>query len=140
MADDRPAATVEIRRAPDVAAVRRIVGKAMDEVAGNTLRRTRIVTAASEIARNTLVHGGGGRMELHVRRGGPQGTGIVLTFRDEGKGIADIEQALRDGFTTGDGLGMGLGGAKRLCDEFHIASAPGGGTTVRIASWLKRPS
>ena len=138
--DGRAGVVLEIRKGPDIAAVRRVVGKAMDGLGATALRRTRIVTAASELARNALVHGGGGRVELQVAgKGSGRGLGIVLTFSDEGKGIADIDMALRDGFTTGGGLGMGLGGAKRLCDEFHISSTPGRGTTVRIASWLKRP-
>ena len=137
---DEPGTRMEIRRPQDIASVRRAVGKAMDSVGASTLRRTRIVTAASELARNVLVHGGGGRVEMQVAgREAPRGSGVILTFIDEGKGIPDIELALRDGFTTGTGLGMGLGGAKRLSDEFRITSAPGHGTTVRIASWLRRP-
>ncbi len=71
---------------------------------------------------------------------GRNGVGIVLIFRDEGPGIPDIEAALKDGFTTGDGLGKGLGGARRLCDSFELESSPGSGTVVRVASWLKPPS
>mgnify|MGYP003136916003 FL=1 len=138
MADERTA-RIEIRRSPDITAVRHAVARAMDSIGASTLRRTRIVTAASELARNVLVHGDGGHVELRIARQGPRGSGVVLTFRDEGKGIADIELALKDGFTTGKGLGMGLGGAKRLSDEFEVTSAPGQGTTVRIASWLRRP-
>src|SRR3546814_8243249 len=113
----------------------------MDELGASALRRTRLVTAASELARNALVHGGGGRREMQIRKDGlGGGIGVVLKFRDEGTGIADVERALRDGYTTGTGLGLGLGGAKRLCDEFEISSVLGDGTTVRVASWLKRPS
>jgi|SRR5690606_6992142 len=137
---------IDIRRSPDIATVRRVVAKAMDGLGASPVRRTRLVTAASELARNALVHGGGGRMEIEIWSGGERsvggrrGVGVVLTFKDEGPGIPDIEAALRDGFTTGDGLGKGLGGARRLCDSFEISSAPGSGTMVRVASWLKPPS
>lgn len=136
---DEPVAHLEIRRPQDIATVRRAVTRAMDTVGASSLRRTRLVTAASELARNVLVHGGGGRMELRVAiKGTARGPGVVLTFTDAGKGIPDLQLALKDGYTTGNGLGMGLGGAKRLSDEFHIESEPGKGTTVRIASWLRR--
>lgn len=139
MADDVET-WIEIRTAPDITSVRRAVGRAMDQLGASAVRRTRLVTAASELARNTLVHGGGGRVALRIRKGGPgNGIGVVLKFRDEGIGIADLDLALRDGYTTGTGLGLGLGGAKRLCDEFEISSVLGGGTTVKVASWLKRP-
>ena len=96
--------------------------------------QTKIVTAASELARNTLDYGGGGEVRLEiVEQGGRRG--VRLTFEDKGPGIADIEQALKDGFTTGKGLGLGLGGAKRLCNEFSIDSKPAIGTKVTIARW-----
>ena len=95
--------------------------------------QTKIVTAASELARNTLDYGGGGHVVAEllatVRRG------VRLTFADNGPGIRNIDEALRDGFTTGNGLGLGLGGAKRLSNEFSIDSAPGQGTRVMIARW-----
>jgi serine/threonine-protein kinase RsbT len=96
--------------------------------------QTKIVTAASELARNTVVHGGGGTVEMDLLTEGPR-RGVRLTFRDHGPGIADIEAAMRDGFTTGGGLGLGLGGARRLSNEFEIHSAPGDGTVVRITRW-----
>jgi serine/threonine-protein kinase RsbT len=96
--------------------------------------QTKIITAASELARNTLDYGGGGeaRMEL-VEDGGR--SGVRLMFEDRGPGIADIEAALKDGFTTGSGLGLGLGGARRLSNEFAIESTPGAGTKITIARW-----
>ncbi|MFF8032759.1 MULTISPECIES: anti-sigma regulatory factor [unclassified Streptomyces] len=100
--------------------------------------QTKLVTAASELARNTLVHGGGGRMEVtHVTDGGTDG--LRLTFSDSGPGIDDLDRALSDGYTSGGGLGLGLGGARRLVHDFAVESAPGAGTTVRVTSWVSRP-
>ena len=96
--------------------------------------QTKIVTAASELGRNAMLHGGGGRVELAKVTAGPR-RGLQLTFIDEGPGIVDIAQAMQDGFTTGTGLGLGLGGARRLVNDFHIDSAPGSGTRVTIARW-----
>lgn len=96
--------------------------------------QTKLVTAASELARNTVVYAGGGRVHLETLTNGTR-TGLQLTFEDEGPGIADIELALKDGYTTGRGLGLGLGGAKRLANEFEIFSRPGEGTRVRIVKW-----
>jgi serine/threonine-protein kinase RsbT len=92
-----------------------------------------VVTAASELARNTLIHGKGGEMELTTLNG-PR-VGIRLTFQDKGPGIPDIQMALRDGFTTGSGLGLGFGGAKRLVNEFEVTSRAGEGTKVTITRW-----
>jgi serine/threonine-protein kinase RsbT len=96
--------------------------------------QTKLVTAASELARNTLDYGGGGEVEI-VRLDEPPRKGVRLTFIDRGPGIPDVEQALRDGFTTGGGLGLGLGGARRLCNEFAIDSKLGHGTRITIARW-----
>jgi len=96
--------------------------------------QTKIVTAASELARNVVVYGGGGTLSLEALNDGNR-RGLRLAFEDNGPGIPDIEAALRDGFTTGSGLGLGLGGAKRLCNEFEIESRPGEGTRVVIARW-----
>jgi serine/threonine-protein kinase RsbT len=96
--------------------------------------QTKLVTAASELARNTIKHGGGGSALLETINDGPR-RGVRLTFEDHGPGIADIEQAMKDGFSTGGGLGLGLAGAKRLTNEFALTSAPGTGTQVRITKW-----
>lgn len=96
--------------------------------------QTKLVTAASELARNTLDYGGGGEVEI-ARLNEPPRRGVRLVFTDKGPGIADIEQALRDGFTSGGGLGLGLSGAKRLSNDFSIVSKVGEGTQVMIARW-----
>ncbi|MEM5438083.1 anti-sigma regulatory factor [Paraburkholderia diazotrophica] len=99
--------------------------------------QTKFVTAASELARNTLLHGGGGDATLNVLVNGTR-KGLRLTFVDKGAGIADVDRAMQDGFTSGTGLGLGLGGARRLCDEFEIQSEPGKGTMVSITKWKLR--
>ena len=98
--------------------------------------QTKFVTAASELARNTLKYGGGGEVHFSLLSEGDS-RGLCLAFVDEGPGIADVAQALTDGFTTKDGLGLGLGGARRLVDEFDIRSEVGKGTLVRIVKWKK---
>jgi len=118
----------------DVVAVRQRVRALAVEFGFSLVDQTKIVTAASELARNTVVHGGGGTAEIEGLVEGAR-RGIRLTFRDHGPGISDLQAAMRDGFTTGGGLGLGLGGAKRLCNEFEIQSTPGDGTMVRIARW-----
>src|SRR5690606_33955290 len=95
---------------------------------------TKLVTAASELARNTLVYGGGGEMSVTACQRESR-RGLHLTFRDDGPGIADVTLALRDGYTSGSGLGLGLGGAKRLVSELEIDSAPGRGTRVTVTKW-----
>lgn len=96
--------------------------------------QTKVVTAASELARNVLVHGGGGTARIEAINDGAR-KGLKLTFEDKGPGIPDVSLALRDGYTTGGGLGLGLSGAKRLSNEFEIVSAAGQGTRVTIAKW-----
>ena len=118
----------------DVVQVRQTVRAWAVELGLTLVEQTKIVTAASELARNTFVHGGGGSVELESLEEGAR-RGLRLTFVDHGPGIADVEQALRDGFTTGGGLGLGLGGARRLAGEFEIRSRPGEGTWVRIVKW-----
>ena len=118
----------------DIVSVRQRVRAMAVESGFSLVEQTKIVTAASELARNTVVHGGGGTAELEMLVDGPR-RGVRLTFRDHGPGIADVERAMRDGFTTGGGLGLGLGGAKRLSNEFEIQSRPGEGTVVRITRW-----
>src|SRR5262245_281103 len=104
-------------------------------VAGFRLvEQTKLVTAASEIARNVLVHGGGGQMRLAALNDDAR-RGVRLTFEDEGPGIADVSLALKDGYTTGGGLGLGLGGARRLVQEFAIETTVGAGTKVTLTQW-----
>jgi serine/threonine-protein kinase RsbT len=101
------------------------------------VEKTKLVTATSELGRNVLVHGAGGTMSLtELARDGR--TGIELRFEDQGPGIPDIDQAMRDGFSTGTSLGLGLGGARRLVNEFSIESAPGEGTKVTVIQWKRR--
>ena len=118
----------------DVVLVRQAVRTAAVEIGFNIVDQTKIVTAASELARNTLVHGGGGMARIETMRDTTR-AGLRLTFEDHGPGIVNIDLALRDGYTTGSGLGLGLGGARRLSSEFEIFSRPGEGTRVTIARW-----
>ncbi len=126
--------TLPIRTSGDVVRVRQAVrGRAV--AAGFSLvDQTKIVTAASEIARNTVDYGGGGTLHIELLRNGAR-RGVRLTFKDQGPGIADIAKAMTDGYSTGNGLGLGLSGAKRLCNEFDIRSSPGAGTEIRLARW-----
>ncbi len=118
----------------DIVAVRHAVRRQAVMINLSLVDQTKIVTAASELARNMLVYGGGGEVTLEVlQRGGRQG--LRADFVDTGPGIPDVHLALRDGFTTGNGMGLGLGGAKRLVNEFNIESAPGKGTHVTIIRW-----
>lgn len=125
---------VDIRQSDDVVRVRQQTRTLAVEVGLSLVDQTKIVTASSELARNTLDYGGGGEVVLEILDQGGR-RGLRLTFADKGPGIADIEQALKDGFTSGKGMGLGLGGAKRLCNEFSINSKPGIGTKVSIARW-----
>ena len=118
----------------DVVGVRQRVRALAVELGFSLVDQTKIVTAASELARNTVVHGGGGTVEMDMLVEGVR-RGLRLTFRDHGPGIPDIAAAMRDGFTTGGGLGLGLGGSRRLSNEFEIQSTPGDGTVVRITRW-----
>jgi serine/threonine-protein kinase RsbT len=118
----------------DVVMVRQAVRTAAVEIGLNLVEQTKIVTAASELARNTVVHGGGGLARLETLRESVK-RGLRLTFEDKGPGIRDLELAMKDGYTSGSGLGLGLGGAKRLSNEFHIESRVGEGTRVTITRW-----
>ncbi|HEV7367573.1 anti-sigma regulatory factor [Arenibaculum sp.] len=130
-------ALIPIHEASAVGRVRRVVAAAMAEIGASKIEMTRMVTAASELARNTLTHGGGGEVRVAVVGPGNRRK-VEVTFVDQGPGIADVALAMTDGYSTGGGLGLGLSGAKRLCKEFHIRSEPGRGTTVRVASWMER--
>ena len=126
--------TLPIREELDLLLVRQRVRQRVEELGFRSLDRTKLVTAASELGRNALIHGGGGSLRLETwldqdRRG------LRLTFEDQGPGIPDIEQAMKDGFTTAGGLGLGLGGSRRLVDEFEIVSRPGEGTRVTVTQW-----
>jgi len=123
-----------IRSSSDVVVVRQLVRTRAIEAAFSLVDQTRIVTAASELARNTLEYGGGGRARIDVIREGVR-TGLRITFEDKGPGIANLELALTDGYTTGRGLGLGLGGARRLMNDFQIESKPGEGTRVVVVRW-----
>jgi serine/threonine-protein kinase RsbT len=125
--------TIPVVAEPDMVVVRRRVREAAGKVGLSLVDQTKLVTAASELARNTLIYGGGGTMQLETLNG-PR-LGVRLTFVDEGPGIADLDLALRDGFTTGSGLGLGLSGSKRLVNEFAIDSKLGQGTRVSVTRW-----
>ena len=126
--------TMSIKTSADVVLVRQAVRKLAVEQGLSLVDQTKIVTAASELARNTLDYGGGGEVQLEAIQEGNR-RGMRLTFEDKGPGISDIDLALKDGFTTGGGLGMGLSGSKRLVNEFNIVSRVGEGTTITIAKW-----
>ncbi|ACB27187.1 anti-sigma regulatory factor [Methylobacterium radiotolerans] len=126
--------TLPVRSGDDVVRVRQRVRALAVEIGLGLVDQTKIITAASELARNTLDYGGGGDVFLEIVQAGMR-KGLRLTFEDQGPGIADIDQAMTDHFTSGGGLGLGLGGAKRLSNEFHIESTPGAGTRVTIARW-----
>ena len=129
-----PASTVVIQSGEEVVRVRQEVRRAAIEAGLGLVDQTKIVTAASELARNTLDYGKGGHAVLEIVQAGLR-RGVRIVFEDNGPGIADIELALKDGYTSGKGMGLGLGGARRLCNEFAIESAPGKGTRVTIARW-----
>jgi serine/threonine-protein kinase RsbT len=131
---NRPAIRVEIAANEDVVLVRQRAREQSQRAGFSLLETTKLVTAASELARNTLEHGGGGFAELEVVTDGLR-RGVRMTFTDEGPGIPDLDAALRDGFTTGGGLGLGLGGSRRLVSEFHIESTVGKGTRVQVIRW-----
>jgi serine/threonine-protein kinase RsbT len=118
----------------DIVIARQAVRKLTIELGFGTVGQTKLVTAASELGRNALVHGGGGEVTLELLAEGGR-NGIRVTFTDQGRGIPDIEQALRDGYSTDNGMGLGLGGSKRLVDEFVIHSTPCKGTQVTIVCW-----
>jgi serine/threonine-protein kinase RsbT len=128
------AAVVPLRLDEDVVRLRQLVRELLVAKGFSLIDQTKMVTAASELARNTLRYGGGGEAHLAQVDNGMR-RGLRLVFTDDGPGIDDISRALTDGDTSGGGMGLGLSGAKRLADEFDITSAPGAGTTVSITKW-----
>ena len=127
---------IEVSTDQDVVRVRQLVRTVAVAVKLSLVDQTKLVTAASELARNTLVYGGGGTVEVtRVDNGRRQG--IQIVFTDEGPGIADLDLALTDGYTTGSGLGLGLSGARRLVDEFDIETAVGQGTSITVTKWCR---
>lgn len=126
--------TLPVRASEDILRVRQRARDWAIECGFNLVDQTKIVTAASELARNTLHHGGGGMVRLEALENGTR-RGLRLTFEDQGPGIPDVDLALKDGYSTGGGLGLGLGGARRLSNEFSITSRLGEGTQVCITRW-----
>ena len=125
---------IALKTGEDVVRLRQAVRERAVAVGFTLVDQTKIVTAASELGRNTIQYGGGGRANIEIVANGTR-RGLRLGFVDEGPGIADIPQAMKEGYTSGNGLGLGLPGAKRLSDEFHIDSEPGKGTRVVIVRW-----
>ncbi len=128
------AETMQIRSSDDVVLVRQAVRKKSIALGLGLVDQTKVVTASSELARNTLDYGGGGTAQLELVENGTR-SGLRVTFEDQGPGIPDLDLALTDGYTTGNGMGLGLSGAKRLSNEFEIWSKPGEGTRVSILRW-----
>jgi len=126
--------TFAIRSEQDVVLGRQAVRKLALECGLRLVDQTKLVTAVSELARNAVIYGGGGDMDWAIVEEGAR-KGVQLVFRDNGPGIADVKQAMTDGWTSGSGLGLGLAGAKRLVDQFDIQSAPGQGTRITITKW-----
>ena len=126
-----------IKSGHDVVRVRQQVRTAASVTGLSLVDQTKLVTAASELARNALVHGGGGIAQVEVITSASGRPGVRVTFADTGPGIADLQQALTDGWTTGGGLGLGLSGARRLVDEFELTSEPGAGTRVVVSKWRR---
>ncbi len=126
--------TLPLKSSNDVVLARQRVRQWATELRFTLVDQTKLVTAASELARNALDHGRGGSMTIEQVAAGAR-VGLKLLFADQGPGIPDVEMALKDGFTTGNGMGLGLGGSKRLVNEFSIESAPGKGTRVTVIRW-----
>jgi serine/threonine-protein kinase RsbT len=126
--------TLPIRSEGDVVAVRQVTRAWAAELGFSLVDQTKVVTAASELARNTLIHGGGGSVRIESLAEGIR-KGLRLSFEDQGPGIPDLDLALKDGYTTGGGLGLGLSGSKRLMSDFSIDSRVGEGTKVTVTKW-----
>ena len=131
-----PSDRIEVSSDQDVVRVRQLVRTAAVAVKLSLVDQTKLVTAASELARNTLVYGGGGTVEVSRAENGRR-QGIRIVFADQGPGIADLDLAFTDGYTSGGGLGLGLSGARRLVDEFVIDTAVGQGTTITVTKWCR---
>ena len=130
----RSQGSMPVRVEQDVVLARQAVRRLAQECGLRLVDQTKLITAASELARNAVIYGGGGEMDWEILEDGVR-NGVRLVFRDEGPGITDIKLAMTDGWTSGSGLGLGLTGAKRLVNEFELDSAPGKGTRVTIARW-----
>jgi len=126
--------TLDIRTSADIVKVRRAVRTWSAEQGFSLVDQTKLVTGASELARNTVDHGGGGKVRIELLNDGNR-KGLRMTFEDRGPGIPDLDRALTDGYSTGTGLGLGLGGTRRLMSEFRIQSEVGKGTRVEVARW-----
>lgn len=126
---------IELASEMDMLKARQAVRACALELGFKLIDQTKIVTAASELARNTLIHGKGGHMRLEVLHNGLK-KGMRLVFEDKGPGIPDVDRALQDGYTTGNGMGMGLGGSRRLVNDFQIETKVGEGTRITIAKWI----
>ena len=126
---------IEVGAERDLLQVRKIVREAVSELGYDSFAQTKLLTASSELARNALIHGGGGSVVVEWLEDGLR-RGLRLIIEDQGPGMADVDEALRDGFTTGRGLGLGLGGARRLMDQLHIDSALGRGTRIEATRWV----
>ncbi|SNY67781.1 anti-sigma regulatory factor [Paractinoplanes atraurantiacus] len=127
---------IQVNSDQDVVRVRQLVRTVAVAVKLSLVDQTKLVTAASELARNTLVYGGGGTVEVTTVDNGRR-PGIRIVFADQGPGIVDLDLAFTDGYTTGSGLGLGLSGARRLVDEFDIVTAPGAGTSITVTKWCR---
>jgi serine/threonine-protein kinase RsbT len=130
----RSTETLPIQSASDILSARQVIRGWCSDMKFSLVEQTKIVTAASELARNALQHGRGGTMVVAVEESGTR-RGLRLTVEDKGPGIADVEQAMRDGYTTSGGMGLGLGGSKRLMNQFEIESKVGEGTRVTVIRW-----
>ena len=129
-----PEGSMPLRGEPDIVMSRQTVRKLTQELKFSLVDQTKMITAASELSRNTVVYGGGGEMRWQVLSAGIR-SGLRLWFEDRGPGIPDIDKALTDGWTSGKGMGVGLSGSKRLVNEFEIKTAVGEGTCVMVARW-----
>lgn len=134
IAKDVDVIVLPLRADEDVVRLRQTLRECLVAIGFSLIDQTKMITAASELGRNTLRYGGGGEVHIEKVQSGSR-RGATLSFIDRGPGIPDVELALTDGYTTGNGMGLGLGGARRLADDFELHTVPGEGTTVRISKW-----